>query len=272
LPVTSDLLTAYQGAPGAFSEQAAWAIAGTDARLLPCDTLPEVFDAVSDGRATRAVVPFENTLAGTVPQTYELLLEHGLTVTAEASIRIEHMLIGHPSARLTDLRRVLSHPVALDQCRTFVRTHGLEPVPVFDTAGAVGLVMRQADRSLAAIASRRAARLHGAAILVEGIEDHRENWTRFLCLEPSTALAVTGRKAIVVFELRHERGSLGRALQHLAALGLNLTKIESRPIPGRPFEYAFLAEMTCQAPRPDWPAWLASLKRITSTVRLIATF
>jgi len=264
-------LTAYQGAPGAFSEQAAWALVGPDAPLLPRDSLSDVFDAVRDRRAGRAVVPFENTLAGTVPGTYELLLEHGLTATGEASIRIEHMLIAHPSARLTDVRRVLSHPVALDQCRTFIRAYGLEPVPVFDTAGAVDVVLRDGDHSAAAIASRRAAELHHAGILAEGIEDHRENWTRFLRLEPATSLSVGGQKAIVALELRHERGSLGRALQVLAAQGLNLTNIESRPIPGRPFEYAFLAEMTCER-TPAWTAWLASLAEIALAMRLIATF
>jgi len=270
--MTLDGFTAYQGAPGAFSEQAAWALAGRDARLLPRDTLPDVFDAVCREEAARAVVPFENTLAGTVPQAYELLLEHKLTVTAEASIRIEHMLIAHPSARLAGVRRVLSHPVALDQCRAFLRAHHLEPVPAFDTAGAVGVVMSDRDHASAAIASRRAAQLHDAAILAERIEDHHENWTRFLRLEPAASLNLAGPKALVVFELRHERGQLGRALQLISTLGLNLTKIESRPIPGRPFEYAFLTEMTRDGQPPAWSTWLARLEEVTVSVKLIGTF
>ena len=266
-------LAAYQGEPGAFSEQAAWNLIGHDTPLLPCRTLGDVFEAVSAGRAGQAVVPFENTLAGTVPRSYELLLEHRLTAVAETCVRVEHMLIAHPRAKASAIRRVLSHPVALDQCRDYLRARGLEPVPVFDTAGAVGAVMDDTDRTVAAIASRRAAAIHGAAILAEGIQDHAENWTRFLQLVPAPGAApLGGRKAMVVFELSHACGSLARALQTVAALGLNLTKVESRPIPGRPFEYAFLVEMTCGDVPPRWTEWLSTLAGVTFDLRLVATF
>jgi prephenate dehydratase len=266
-------VAAYQGEPGAFSEQAAWNLMGPDAPLLPCRTLGDVFEAVASGRAAQAVVPFENTLAGTVPRSYELLLEHRLTAVAETCVRVEHMLIAHPSSSPAGIRRVLSHPVALDQCRDYLRARALEAVPVFDTAGAVGAVMDDADRTVAAIASRRAADLHGAAILAEGIQDHAENWTRFLQLVPEVPAAPrAGRKAMVVFELGHTSGSLARALNVVASLGLNLTKIESRPIPGRPFEYAFLVEMTCGDLTPDWTGWMDALGAVTSTLRLIAAF
>ena len=264
---------AYQGEPGAFSEQAAWNLVGRDAPLLPCRTLGDVFDAVGDGRARQAVVPVENTLAGTVPRSYELLLEHRLTAIAETRVRIEHMLIAHPFASAGEIRRVLSHPVALDQCRDYLSARGFEAVPVFDTAGAVGEVMRDSDRTIAAIASRRAADLHGAAIVAEDIQDHVENWTRFLQLVPEgAATTVNPRKAMVVFELRHQCGSLARALHMVASLGLNLTKVESRPIPVRPFEYAFLVEMTCGDVRPRWTEWMTVLGDVTSALRLIATF
>ncbi|MGH9409343.1 MAG: prephenate dehydratase [Vicinamibacterales bacterium] len=264
---------AYQGEPGAFSEQAAWRLVGRDAALLPCPTLPDVFDAIRERRAAEAVVPVENSLAGTVPRAYELLMTYGLAARAEVRVHIDHMLIAHPSARLSDIKRVLSHPVALDQCRHFIQSHGLAAVPVFDTAGAVNLVMREADRSAAAIASRRAADLHAAAILAEGIQDHDENWTRFLRLsaahEPGGAI---GQKAIVIFELPHTCGSLGRALAHLATLGLNLTKIESRPIPGRPFEYSFIVEMTCGEAPPRWSEWLHGFGSFVSSLQLAGVF
>ena len=266
-------VAAYQGEPGAFSEQAAWNLFGPSAPLLPCRTLGDVFEAVTSGRAGQAVVPFENTLAGTVPRAYELLLEHRLTATAETCVRVEHMLIAHPRAHVSTVRRVLSHPVALDQCRDYLRARGLEPVPVFDTAGAVAAVMSEPDPAVAAIASRRAADLHGATILDEGIQDHAENWTRFLQLVPASAARTpAGRKAMVVFELSHACGSLARALQVVASLGLNLTKVESRPIPGRPFEYAFLVEMTCGEARPTWAEWMGDLGAVTSALRLVATF
>lgn len=264
---------AYQGEPGAFSEQAAWRLIGRDAALLPCPTLPDVFEAIKDRRAAEAVVPVENSLAGTVPRAYELLIAYGVTARAEARVHIDHMLIAHPSAQLSDIQRVLSHPVALDQCRHFIVSREFEPVPVFDTAGAVGLVMREANRNVAAIASRRAAELHGAAILAEGIQDHAENWTRFLrlttVLDPSMRLA---HKALVVFEIPHQCGSLSRALQRLAQLGLDLTKIESRPIPGRPFEYSFIVEMTCGDASPRWAEWLDSFRMSVSNVTLAGLF
>lgn len=264
---------AYQGEPGAFSEQAAWRLLGREAALLPCPTLPDVFEAVASRRAADAVIPVENSLAGTVPRAYELLVASGLTARAEVRVHIEHMLIAHPSTRLADVRRVLSHPVALDQCRRFIRSRDLGAVPVFDTAGAVGLVMEDGDRSIAAIASRRAAHLHGAAILAEGIQDLDENWTRFLRLssarEPDTALA---RKALVIFDIPHACGSLSRALQHLATLRLDLTKIESRPIPSRPFEYSFIVEMTCGDAAPRWTEWLDSFGSVVSNVRLAGLY
>jgi prephenate dehydratase len=264
---------AYQGEPGAFSEQAAWRLLGRDAALLPCPTLADVFEAVKHRRAAEAVIPVENSLAGTVPRAYELLVAYGLTARAEARIHIDHMLISHPSTRLSDIRRVLSHPVALEQCRQFIRSRDLAPIPVFDTAGAVGLVMQDADRRAAAIASRRAAELHGAAILAEGIQDHAENWTRFLRLSTGASPEdATGRKALVVFEVPHTCGSLSRALQHLAGLGLDLTKIESRPIPGRPFEYSFIVEMTCGEAAPRWREWLDSFGCVVSHIRLAGVF
>lgn len=264
---------AYQGEPGAFSEQAAWQLVGRDADLLPCRTLQDVCAAVTRGEAREAVVPIENSLAGTVPRAYELLVEHRLAPLDEAIVHIDHMLIAHPSARAADIRRVLSHPVALDQCRRFIVDHGLEAEAVFDTAGAVTAVMSADDRRVAAIASRRAAELHGAVVLAEHIQDHEENWTRFLRLVPSSARGPSdGRKAIVMFELRHECGSLGRALQHLAALGLNLTKIESRPIAGRPFEYAFVIEVTCGDADPRWASWIESFSSAVTVVRYVAVF
>ena len=264
---------AYQGQPGAYSEEAAWALVGRDARLMPCETLPVLFEAVRSGQAQHGVLPVENSLAGTVPRAYELLLDHDLNAIAETCVRIDHVLIGRRATRLADVRRVLSHPVALDQCTRFLHDGAFERVPVFDTAGAVAMVMSDDARDVAAIASRRAAAHHDAAILAEHIQDHDENWTRFLLLAPeSSALAEQGRKAIVSFHLRHDCGTLGRALDRLSGHGLNLTKIESRPLHGRPFEYAFVIEVVCGDVPPAWSRWLDDFRPLTTDVRLLGVY
>lgn len=270
-----DADAAYQGSPGAYSEEAAWALVGRHSRLLPCSSLGDVFVAVESGRARHAVLPVENSLAGTVPRAYELLLGGRLAAIAETRVRIDHALIGTPSTRLDGVRRVLSHPVALDQCLRFFRRHPeLEAVPVFDTAGAVGMVMESRDVDIAAIASRRAAELHGATVLAERIQDHHENWTRFLLLQvASDRTADEAKKAIVAFRLPHVPGSLCRVLSEVAAKGLNLTKVESRPIPEQPFEYAFLIEIADAGDGPvDWSELLDALRLTTIDLRVLGLF
>jgi len=263
---------AYQGEPGAYSEQAAWALVGREAALMPCVSLADVFAAVQTGRARTGVLPIENSLAGTVPRAYELLLQHQLAAAGETLVHIDHVLIGRPGTRLADVRRVLSHPVALDQCRRFIESHGVEATAVFDTAGAVSMVMGDETHTAAAVASRRAAELYGGEVLATGIQDSDENWTRFLLLRVRPAeMPARARKAILTFHLPHESGSLSRALQYVASERLNLTKIESRPIHGRPFEYAFVIELTC-ADRPDWPRWLEELRSLTTELRWLGAW
>ena len=242
---TSVADAAYQGAPGAYSEEAAQALLGTEARLMPCATLEQTFDALVDDRATRAVVPVENAVSGTVPGVYELLLAHDFVVIGETSLNIDHVLVGPKGARRDRLRRVLSHPIALAQCGDFFRAHrGIEAVTVFDTAGAVRMVVESGDPHAAAIASRRAAAMYGGEVLAERIQDAHENWTRFLLLMSRTQapMSRSGRKAIVACGLRHEPGALAQALQHIAEKGLSVTKIEGHPIKGKPFEYRFVVE------------------------------
>lgn len=244
----SEADAAYQGAPGAYSEQAARALLGSTARLMPCATLEQAVDAVVDGRALHAVVPVEDALSGSVPAVYEILLSRNLVVTGETVMNIDHVLVAQPGATLRNIRRVMSHPIALAQCSDFFRQHRhIEAVSVFDTAGAVRIVMQGGDPTVAAIASRDAAALYGAAILAEHVQDHAENWTRFLLIAnpEHTAPVSEPQKAIVAFRLRHEPGALVRALQVIAQHGLSITKIEGRPVPGTtpPFDYRFVVEM-----------------------------
>ena len=175
---------AYQGAPGAFSEDAAMALVGAEAALRPCRTLVDVFDALTAGEVRRAVVPIENTLAGPVPGCGDLIARHGVRVVAERAHQINQALLAPAGVTLHAIRRVLSHPVAIAQCGRFLHAHpALEPVPVFDTAGAVAEIVRTGSRDAAAIAGRRAADVYGAVVLVDEIQDRPDNFTRFLLIE-----------------------------------------------------------------------------------------
>lgn len=265
---------AYQGMPGAYSEEAARRMLDARATLLPCATLEAMFDAVSSGDAQRAVVPVENCLTGAVPDAYELLIDRGIRASDETRVRIDHVLAAAPGTRLRDIARVLSHPVALAQCRRFFRTHPeIEPVPVFDTAGAVEMVVGDADGRSAALASRRSADLYRAVVLAEGFQDHAENWTRFLMVgPPAHADGRDGpRRAIVSFGLRHVPGALHHALEPLAAHGINLTRIQSRPVHGRPFEYRFIADLTADRP-DDLPPALEGLSRAADGLQVLGEY
>jgi len=271
----SDADAAYQGAPGAYSEEAALALLGTKARLMPCATLEQAFDAVVDGRATHAVVPIESAASGTVPSVYELLLTHDLVVTGETTVNIDYVLVAPPGARRADLRRVLSHPLALTQCADFFRQNrGIDAVSVFDTAGAVRMILAGGNTDTGAIASRRAAEMYGASILAEHIQDHQENWTRFLRLShrSQAAPAEGAQKAFIACGLRHEPGALVTALQPIAAHGLSVTKIEGRPIAGTDFEYRFVIEIIAPNGGNIPPVVYDELQRATAKFKLLGAF
>jgi prephenate dehydratase len=237
---------AYQGHPGAYSEHAALTLCGADARLLPRETLADAFAAVADGTARFAVVPLENTLAGTVPGTVSLLLESGCSVVAEVSEPIDHVLAGLPGAGIEGLREAHSHPVALAQCTRFFTAHpSIRPVAVWDTAGALRAVIESADPARAAVASRFAAERYGAAILAEHLQDHAANFTRFIQAGLVPAPDVTGRgplRVMLAVRLAHRPGTLATLLLALSEAGANLTRLDSVPLPGSPFEYEFLIE------------------------------
>jgi prephenate dehydratase len=266
---------AYQGAPGAYSEEAALQLLGRDAHLVPCATLEQAVDAITDGRVSHAVVPIENAVSGTVSQVYELLLTHDLVVTGETSINIDYVLVAPHGTHRAAITRVMSHPLALAQCADFFRSNrGIEAVSVFDTAGAVRMASEANDGHTAAIASRRAAEIYGAAIIAEHIQDHRENWTRFLLLSGRAhAPSLDGaQKALVAFGLRHEPGALVHALQPLADAGLSVTKIEGRPIAARPFEYHFVVEMAAPEGGTIDPATLDRVRHATTWLKLLGAF
>jgi prephenate dehydratase len=267
---------AYQGAPGAFSEDAAQALLGGGLDLLPCARFVHVFDAVESGRARFGVVPIENTVAGSVQPVHDLLADRELCIMAETVVRVAHALVGVPGSRAHEIRQVLSHPVALAQCESFFRSRPeVEPVPVYDTAGAVLQVVGEGRRHRAAIASRRAAALHGGMVLAEGLEDDPANFTRFLLLSPEAearASAGHGFKTSLIMTVPHQPGALCAALRVFAARGLDLLKIESRPLRGRPFEYSFWLDVAGHAEDPPVAEALMALEEQSGGVRVLGSY
>jgi prephenate dehydratase len=264
---------AIQGEAGSFSHAAALETHGPALELVPCPTFVHLFRAVETGQATSGIVPIENTLAGSVHENYDLLSAHALHVVSETELRIRHCLIAPPRTTLPDVRRVASHPVALAQCRRFFVQHpDVVPVPAYDTAGSVRDVMSGRADADAAIASRLAAELYGADVLVEGLEDHAENYTRFLVVarEPAPSEAQTASKTSLMLSLGNTPGTLYRALGVFAGRGLNLTKIESRPLPGRPWEYLFYLDVVDGG--QGIAGALDELRAFTSMIRVFGTY
>lgn len=236
---------AIQGELGSFSHEAALALL-PGSILAPCATAEDVLGALDFGQSDAAVIPVENSIAGSVIDFYDLFFGHDFTIERELEMRIRHNLIAVPGTPLDSLRHLLSHPVALAQCRTFFSTHPrLKATPFYDTAGSVRHIMRENRPELGAIASRQAAAQYGAEILEQGIEDRAESYTRFWLIRrgSSAPLDPAPSKLSLVFSLENQPGSLLRALGAFAARRLNLTKIESRPIAGRPWEYMFYADV-----------------------------
>ena len=265
---------AIQGEAGSFSHTAALETHGPSLRLVPCATFEELFHAVASGAAHRGIVPIENTLAGSVHENYDLLSAHQLHVVGETQVWIHHCLIARPGTELPEVRRVASHPVALAQCRRFFATHpNLVAVPSYDTAGSVrNLIAGEGHANAdAAIASALAAELYGGEVLAEGLEDHVENYTRFLVIAREPARTDGATKISLVFTLPNTPGSLHRALTVFAERGLNLSKIESRPIPGRPWEYLFYLDVIGDV-REQSDDVLNELRRFAPVLRVLGAY
>lgn len=295
---------AFQGEHGAFSEAAAIQLLGEGITTVPRATFDSAFRAIAEGAADALLAPVENSLAGSVVRVYDLLLESNLSIAAETILPIEHHLIGCPGATLADLRSVASHPMALAQCERFFLSHPeLKRVPAEDTAGSVRDVLASGDKSAAGIAGRSAAIRYGGAILAESIQDNAENFTRFVLLIPmerddagrkeNTATACSPAatdlmaklldrrseqsppaamlKLSLALRLAHKPGALLAALEPFARHGINLLKIESRPIHGSPWEYQFFLDVqTDTTARLD--AALKELQSATSFLRVLGLY
>lgn len=232
------MLIAFQGEPGAYSEQAIFGYFG-QVETLPCESFDEVFIGVGSGRCEFGLIPIENSLAGSIHQNYDLLLRHNLYIVGEYFLRVRHCLIAIPGAQKSDIRKVISHVQALGQCAGYLRELGVRTEPEYDTAGSVKLLKASGDRTTGAIASRRAAEIYGMQILEEGIEDNSENYTRFLAIGPHPIIPKSDAKTSIVFTLKNQPGALFKALSVFALRDIDLTKIESLPLAGTPWNYLF---------------------------------
>ena len=248
--VGGETIVAFQGERGAFSELATRRFFSEDVKVLPCHSFKDAFDAISSGKAEFGVIPVENALGGTVYDPLDLIKTHSeLKVVGETEIRVVHNLIGFPGTDIKDIKKVYSHPQAIAQCKEFLEREMpyAEAIPFFDTAGAVGFVKDGGDKSVAAIAGSPAALYHGMEIIRQGIETNPSNYTRFYVLtrEENVEAFIKGRKkekASFLFNVSDEPGALMKVLEILYQRGLNMQKLESRPIPGKPWEYTFYVD------------------------------
>ena len=269
----SSISVAIQGEAGAFSHESAEQLYGPDLDLVPTRTIDDLFSAVVSGQAQRGVVPVENTLAGSVQGNLDRVLQHGLHVVAETRVRIRLCLLVPPGKSVEDIRTAASHPVALQQCTGFFRDHAdMEPIAVYDTAGSVRDLMSGKGDYDAAIGSSLAASRYGAEILYPEIEDDHRNHTRFFAIsrtlegEPGVQ-----SKTSLAFVVAHEPGSLHRALGAFADMGVDLTKLESRPIPGRPWEYRFFADVR-GGPEGAVGECLGKLRSMGAEVQILGSY
>ena len=274
------LKAAFQGERGAFSEEAARRLLGSDLEVLPRKSFDEMFAAVVSGEADCALAPIENTLAGSVIRNYDLLLEYDLTIVGEVVLRVVHNLIAPPGVGIADVKRVYSHPVALAQCERFFAAHPqFEVVPAYDTAGSVKMIIESGRRDEAAIAGASAAEVYGAQILEAGIESNAQNFTRFfLLVRPDRAGSIVPRsggperKTSIVFRIGNRPGALYHSLAAFAQQGIDLTKIESRPIEGRPWEYSFYLDFIGDRAAPPVQQALAHLAAHAENLRILGSY
>jgi prephenate dehydratase len=269
---------AYQGTRGSNSEDACIDLLTPSAKLLPRTTLEDVFNAVTRGEARYGVVPVENTLAGSIHRCYDLLFEHDLKIIGETVRHILFALIAAPGVSFGEVRKALSHPVALAQCEKFFSQHPqIQPVPVYDTAGAVEIVMNEGSRDSAAVATRRAATVYGGEVLAEAIQDHMENYTRFLLIAPPASSKPSSAEAAefkttIVFSVGNAPGALYHSLRPFAERRIDLAKIESRPLRGSPFEYLFYLDLIGRADSSPVSDALAELHALAKSVRVLGTY
>ncbi len=264
---------AFQGERGSFSEEAAYKLLGRRITVTPCETFEAIFESVASRKAKFCLAPIENTLAGSVYENYDLLLSNDLHIVGEVSLRIVHNLIAPPGVAIKDIIQVYSHPVALAQCGQFFKRHPkIQKIPFYDTAGAVKMLAERRLRGAAAIASRVAAEVYKARILATHLEDHRENYTRFLLLSKTAQVSSKANKVSIVFSTANAPGALYKCLSVFALRDIDLTKLESRPLRGRPFEYFFYLDFLGNMKEDRCRNALSHLAEVTHFLRVLGCY
>jgi chorismate mutase / prephenate dehydratase len=263
---------AFQGERGAFSESAVYAFFGKKVEVKPCRDLTEVFENVSKQETRFGVVPIENSLEGSVNQTYDLFLTHDLKVRGEIIIRVSHCLIANPGVTLADIKTVYSHPQALAQCRIFLEQLGSELVPTYDTAGSVKMLKEKGLRNAAAVASAKAAEIYGMQILAREIEDNPTNHTRFFVLSKEDSPSTGKDKTSIIFAAAHTPGSLYQTLSEFAKRNINLTKIESRPTKQKAWEYNFYLDFEGHRTEENCAAALKALQKSGAFLKILGSY
>jgi prephenate dehydratase len=267
----SDLRVAYQGEAGAYSEEGALAL-WSDAELAPSPTIRKVFEAVEVGRVDFGLVPMDNSQAGSINETYDLFLKHGLHLVGETVVRVDHCLLALEGTHIDDLTEVISHPQAIAQSEEFLSALGVSIRPEYDTAGAAKRIADDKLETTGAIASRRAGELYGLHVVAEHIQTYPDNYTRFGALSRSPEPLADPDKSSLVFGVGHVAGSLYRCIGAFAERHLSLTKLESRPRAGRPWEYVFYVDVEAPAAAPSMIEALAEVSEHATFTRLLGSY
>jgi prephenate dehydratase len=273
MPHSPNTRVAFQGEYGAYSEMAARAYFGETVDVLPRPNFHALFEAVESGEATHGMVPIENTLMGGILENYDLLLERTLYIIGETKLRIVHNLIVNPGVGLGDIREIHSQAPALAQCTKLIKSlPNTTAVPTHDTAGSVQDLKKSGSSEVAAIASKQAAIDYDLEILQEGVEDNHQNYTRFVVIAPKPVKAQAPSKTSIIFSLKNEPGSLYRGIGAFSERGINLQKIESRPVTGKPFEYIFYLDFEGSQADVECLAALDELAKHSATLRVLGSY
>jgi prephenate dehydratase len=263
---------AFQGERGAFSEDAATKLFSGDIYFLPCVGLKEAFELVSHDKVEFGIVPLENSQAGSINETYDLLLAYPLNIFAEVILRVSHCLMALPGEKLADIATIYSHPQALAQCEEFLSKLKTEITPSYDTAGSAKMIKDKGLRNCAAIASKRAADIYGLEILAPEIETIVNNYTKFVAISKQKAKPAQRNKTSLVFTTEHKPGSLYRILGIFATKNINLTKLESRPSRREPWEYVFYADFEGHLDSEVYQEAVKELQREAASVKILGSY